>query len=36
MLQEVAKDLLGFDDKQLMSALLAREIVEVCNDNNEA
>lgn len=36
VLQEVAKDLLGFDDKQLTSALLAGEIVEVCNDNNEA
>lgn len=33
MLQELAKDLLGFDDKQLAIALMAGEIVEVCNDN---
>ena len=36
VLQEIAKDLLGFDAKQLTSALVAGEIVEVCNDNNEA
>ncbi|MEW5837321.1 MAG: type II toxin-antitoxin system RelE/ParE family toxin [Pseudomonadota bacterium] len=36
VLQEVAKDLLGLDDKQLTTALMAKEIVEVCNDNNEA
>lgn len=34
--QEVAKDLLGFDDRQLTTALGAGEIVEVCNDNDEA
>jgi hypothetical protein len=34
--QEVAKDLLGFDDRQLTIALAAGEIVEVCNDNDEA
>ncbi len=36
MFQEVAKDLLGFDDRQLTTALAAAEIVEVCNDDDEA
>lgn len=31
MLQEVAKDLLGFDDRQLANALTMGEIVTVCN-----
>lgn len=35
MLQEVAKELLEFDDRQLATALAAGEIVEVCNDNDE-
>ena len=34
--QEIAKDLLGFDDIQLKAALAAGEIEEVCNDNDEA
>jgi hypothetical protein len=34
MLQEVAKELLAFDDGQLVTALSAGEIVEVCNDND--
>ena len=34
--QEVAKDLLEFDDRQLTTALAAGEIVEVRNDNDEA
>lgn len=34
--QEMAKELLGFDDRQLTTALTAGEIVEVCNDNDEA
>ena len=34
--QEAAKDLLGFDDRQLTTALTAGEIVEVCDDNDEA
>ena len=34
--QELARELLGFDDRQLAAALTAGEIVEVCNDNNEA
>jgi hypothetical protein len=36
VLQEVAKDLLGFDDRQLATALMAGEIVEVCHGNDEA
>lgn len=36
VLQEVAKDLLGFDDRQLAAALSMGEIVEVCNDNDQA
>ena len=31
-LQEVAKELLGFDDQQLNAAMAAGELVEVCND----
>lgn len=34
MLQEVAKELLEFDDRQLAIALAADEIVEICNDND--
>ena len=34
MLQEVAKDLLEFDDRQLATALATGEIVEVCNGND--
>lgn len=34
--QEVAKELLEFDDRQLARALTAKEIVEVCNGNDEA
>ena len=34
--QEVAKELLGFDDRQLATALIAGEIVEACNGNDEA
>ena len=33
--QEVAKELLGFDDRQLATVLTAGEIVEVCNGNDE-
>lgn len=36
VLQEMAKELLGFSDQQLATALMAEEIVEVCNGNNEA
>ena len=36
MLQEVARELLGFDDRQLATALTTGEIVEVCNGNDEA
>ncbi|MEX0739721.1 MAG: type II toxin-antitoxin system RelE/ParE family toxin [Pseudohongiella sp.] len=35
-LQEVAKELLGFDDRQLAIALAAGEIVEVCDDSDKA
>lgn len=35
MLQEVAKEFLGFDDRQLAAALAAGEIVEVCNGNDQ-
>ena len=35
-LQEVAKELLEFDDRQLAAALTAGEIVEVTNDNATA
>lgn len=35
MLQEVAKDLLGFDDRQLATALTMGEIVEVCNGDDQ-
>ncbi|MBV7428084.1 MULTISPECIES: type II toxin-antitoxin system RelE/ParE family toxin [unclassified Acidovorax] len=31
-LQELAQELLGFDDQQLEAALAAGEMVEVCND----
>lgn len=34
--QELAKELLGFDDRQLATALRAGEIVEVCDGNGEA
>ena len=34
--QEVAKELLGFDHRQLATALAAGEIVEVCDGNDEA
>jgi hypothetical protein len=34
--QEVAKELLGFDDRRLATALTAGEIVEVGDDNDEA
>ena len=34
--QEIAKDLLGFDDRQLKAALAAGDIEEVRNDNDEA
>lgn len=34
--QEVAKELLGFDDRQLAPALSAGEIVEVCDGNDKA
>ena len=36
MLQEVAKDLLGFDDRQLASALTMGEVVAVCNGDDQA
>lgn len=36
VLQEVAKELLEFDDRQLATALSAGEIVEVCDGNDEA
>lgn len=36
VLQEVAKELLGFDTQQLATALKAGEIMEVCNGNDEA
>jgi len=36
MLQEVAKELLGFDDRQVATALATGEIVEVCNGKREA
>ena len=36
MFQEVAKDLLAFDDGQLAAALAAGEMVEVCHDDNRA
>ena len=35
-LQEVARELLGFDDLQLSIALAAGELVEICDDENEA
>jgi len=34
MLQEVAKELLAFDERQLATALAAGEIVEVCHAND--
>lgn len=34
--QEVAKDLLGFDDRQLARALGAGELIEVCDGEDEA
>ena len=36
LFQEVAKDLLGFDDRQIAKALSAGEIAEVLHGNNEA
>jgi len=36
VLQEVAKELLGFDDEQLSIALIAGEIVEVSDGYNQA
>jgi hypothetical protein len=36
VLQEVAKELLEFDDRQLAAALTAGEIVEVKNDDAKA
>lgn len=35
MLQEVAKDLLGFDERQLATALSSGEIVEICDGNDQ-
>jgi len=34
--REMAKELLDLDDRQLATALMAGEIVEVCYDNDEA
>nr|WP_229217820.1 type II toxin-antitoxin system RelE/ParE family toxin [Rugamonas apoptosis] len=36
VLQEMAKELLTLDDRQLATALVAGEIVEVCNGSNQA
>ena len=36
VLQEVAKELLGFSERQLLTALSAGEILEVCDGNDEA
>lgn len=36
VLQEVAKELLGFDDRQLTIALAAGEIVEICDGDDKA
>lgn len=36
VLQEVAKELLELNDRQLAVALSAGEIMEVCNDNDKA
>ena len=33
--QEVARELLGFNEHQLVTALAAKEIVEVCDDNDK-
>jgi hypothetical protein len=35
-LQEVARELLGFDDRQLIIALAAGEIVEICDGDDKA
>src|SRR5690625_1859598 len=35
VLQEVAKDLLGFDDRQLAIALAAGEILEICDGEDK-
>lgn len=35
VLQEVAKDLLGFDERQLATALSSGEIVEICDGNDQ-
>jgi len=35
-LQEVATELLSFDDKQLKTALNAGEIVEICSEDDKA
>lgn len=34
--QELAKEFLEFDDRQLATALAVGEIMEVCNDNDQA
>ena len=36
MFQEVAKEFLEFNDSQLETALTAGEILEICNDNDQA
>jgi hypothetical protein len=36
LFQEVAKELLGFDDRQIAKALSAGEIAEVSHGNDEA
>jgi hypothetical protein len=36
VLQEVAKDLLGLDDRQLAVAIAVGEIVDVCDGNDQA
>lgn len=35
VLQEIAKDLLGFDERQLATALSSSEIVEICDGNDQ-
>ena len=35
VLQEIAKDLLGFDERQLATALSSGEIVEICDGNDQ-
>jgi hypothetical protein len=36
MFQEVAKELLGFNDRQIADALSAGEFVEICHDEEKA